>query len=140
MHPTTEEELPICPFSGHTVAVMKEPANVTITANVVIRIEGNVPWQWRVGSGGNYVAMCEPLKITLQAPSWIELMEDISSSLDALLKDLLESRELDAFMQEHGWNLLAPIPDRANGMRFDVPFSILPVAAMEANGSQRVLH
>ena len=106
---------------------MKEPANVTVTASVTVRIEGNVPWQWRVGSGGNYVAICDPLKITLQAPSWIELMEDISSSLDA-------------FMREHGWNLLAPIPARPKGMRFDVPFSILPVAAMEANDSQRLLH
>jgi hypothetical protein len=119
---------------------MKEPANITVTANVIVRIEGNVAWQWRVGSGGNYVAMCDPLKITLQASSWIELMEDISSSLDTLLKDLLESNELDAFMREHGWNLLAPIPARPKGMRFDVPFSILPVAAMEANGSQKVFH
>jgi hypothetical protein len=120
---------------------MKEPANVAITSNVVVRIQGNVQWQWRVGSGGNYVAMCDPLKITLQATSWIELMEDISSSLDALLKDLLESNEFDAFMREQGWHLLAPIPARPKGMRFDVPFSILPIAAaMEANGSQRVLH
>jgi hypothetical protein len=119
---------------------MKDPANIVVSANLIVRINGNVQWQWRVGAGGNYVAMCDPLKITLQAASWIELMEDISSSLDALLRDLLESQELDAFMREQGWSLVAPIPARPKGVRFDVPFSILPIAAAGANGSQRVLH
>lgn len=125
---------------AYCFAAMKDPANIAVPANlIVIRVTANVQWQWRVSSGGNYVAMCDPLKITLQAASWIELMEDISSSLDALLKDLLESQELDAFMREQGWSSLAPIPARPKGMRFDVPFSILPIAAVGANGSQRVL-
>ena len=118
---------------------MKEPANAA-SPGVTIRIIGNVQWQWRIGSGGNYVAVCDPLEITLQATSWIELMEDISSGLDALMKDLLQSQELDSFMQEQGWTSLAPIPARRKGMRFDVPFSILPISAAGANGSQRLLH
>jgi len=95
---------------------------------------------WRRGSGGNYVAVCDPLKITLQAPSYSELMGDIADSLDALLKDLLESHEFDQFLQDHGWNLVAPIPARPEDMRFDVPFTVTPIAMAGTNGSQRHLH
>jgi predicted RNase H-like HicB family nuclease len=116
---------------------MDDPANLTFSSSVLVRIEANVPWMWRKGSGGNYVAVCDPLKITLQAQSYSELMDDIADSLDALLKDLMESDELEQFMQEHGWRLVAPIPPRPKDMRFDVPFSIMPVAMAGANGPQR---
>lgn len=116
---------------------MKEPANVPAHNTAIIRIDGNVPWQWRVASGGNYVAVCDPLKITLQAPSWGELMEDISSALDALLKDLVECDEFDQFMQEHGWKSLTTVQGHARDMRFEVPFSILPFTTTGTNGSQR---
>ena len=117
---------------------MDGPANL-MSPVVLVRIEGNVPWSWRRGVGGNYVAVCEPLRITLQARSYSELMEDISNSLDALLKELMESRDFDRFMQDHGWSMTASIPARPQDMRFDVPFSIVPVTA-GTNGSQRSLH
>jgi hypothetical protein len=119
---------------------MKEPANLVIPTPAVIRIEGNVQWQWRVASGGNYVAMCDPLRITLQAASWSELMEEISTTLDALLKDLVETNEFDQFMQEHGWRSVETIQGHSRDMRFEVPFSILPCAMTGTNGSARSLH
>jgi predicted RNase H-like HicB family nuclease len=118
---------------------MDGPANLTFPPAVLVRIEANVQWMWRKGTGGNYVAVCDPLKITLQAPSYSELMEDIAESLDALLKDLMESDELEQFMQDHGWSMVAPVSARPQDMRFDVPFSIMPVAA-GTNGSQRILY
>jgi hypothetical protein len=118
---------------------MDGPANSAYPPALLVRIEGNVPWMWRKASGGNYVAICEPLKITLQARSYCELMEDISNSLDALLKELVETHDFDRFMQDQGWHLAAPLPPRPKDMRFDVPFSIMPVAA-GTNGSQRHLH
>jgi hypothetical protein len=120
---------------------MDGPANLTYSSSVVlVHIEGNVPWQWRKGAGGNYVAICDPLKITLQACSYQELMEDIAVSLDALLKDLIESNEFDQFMRDQGWRLLAPIPARPKDVKFDVPFSIVPLAMAGADGPQRVFH
>lgn len=135
----TEESLLARLLRGIMFTAMDGPANLTFSRPVLVRIEGNVPWMWRKGSGGNYVAVCEPLKITLQARSYSELMEDISNSLDALLKELMESHDFDRFMRDQGWNLVAPIPARPKGMRFDVPFSIMPIAA-GTNGSQRSIH
>jgi len=120
---------------------MDGPANLTLSPSaVLIHVEGNVPWRWRKGSGGNYVAICDALRITLQARSYQELMDDIADSLDALLKDLLESNEFDQFMHDQGWRLLAPIPARPKDVKFDVPFSIVPLAMVGADDSQRVFH
>lgn len=118
---------------------MDGSANLTFSPVALVRIEGNVPWMWRKGNGGNYVAVCEPLRITLQARSYSELMEDISNSLDALLKELMESHDFERFMRDQGWTLVAPIPSRPGDVRFDVPFSIMPITA-GTNGSQRSLH
>lgn len=125
---------------GILCTVMDGPANLTLRPAVLVRIEANVPWQWRVGSGGNYVAICDPLKITLQAQTYSELMEDIGNTLDALLKDLMESHEFDKFMRDHGWIMATPLPQRPKDMRFDVPFSVVPVAMAGTNGSQRSLY
>lgn len=119
---------------------MDDPANLTFPHVVQVRIQANVQWQWRVGAGGNYVAMCDPLKITLQAPSYSELMEDIGNTLDALLKDLMESHELEQFMRDHGWSMTAPLPPRPKDMRFDVPFSVMPLAMAGTNDSPRSVY
>jgi len=109
-------------------------------ANMVttVRINANVQWKWRVGAGGNYVAVCDPLKLTLQASSWNELVEDMGIALNALVLDLIESNEWDEFMREHGWNMVGPMPISPKDARFEVPFSILPlVGAQHEHGSTR---
>lgn len=106
----------------------------------VVRIEANIQWRWRLASGGNYVAVCDPLKITLQAKTWNELVEDMNIALDALVSDLIESHEWDAFMREHGWKMLGQTPSRPKDVRFEIPFSILPFSvAMNEHGSQTSL-
>lgn len=138
-HQTTRERLRARPVKGILTAVMDGSANLTFSSAVLVQIEANVQWIWRKGNGGNYVAICDPLNITLQAASYSELMEDIAHSLDALLKDLMESHELDQFMRDHGWKPVAPIPARPKDMWFDVPFTVMPAMA-GMNGSQRSLH
>lgn len=102
----------------------------------VIRVDANVPWQVLRAKGGDWVGICDPLKLTLQAETWADLMEDIGLTLDALLQDLLQSNELNRFLRDQGWTLVGSLPERAEGIRFDVPF--LP--AMIANGPARELH
>ena len=50
----------------------------------VLHINGNVQWRCLRAKGGNWVAECEPLKLTLQAETWGEMMEDIAYTLDAM--------------------------------------------------------
>ena len=101
-----------------------------------IKVDANVNWQVKQATGGNWVAVCAPLKLTVQGETWAELMEDIGLTLGALMKDLLESNELNQFLHEQGWSLLTPLPNQPDDVQFDVPF--LP--ALIRNGSARHLH
>ena len=103
----------------------------------LLRIDANLQWKCLQGPGGNWVAACEPLKLTVQAETWAELMEDIALTLDAMFRDLLITDELRRFLREHGWTLIGTIPNRPEEARFDVPF--FP-AMMGSHGSQRELH
>jgi predicted RNase H-like HicB family nuclease len=88
----------------------------------MVQINADLRWNVVRGKGGAWVGICEPLKLTVQAQTWAELMEDIGHTLDAILKDLLVSNELSQFLQDHGWKLVGAIPARPEGVRFDVPF------------------
>jgi hypothetical protein len=64
-------------------------------------------------------------------------MEDVAFTLDAILRDLLSSNELERFLQDRGWKISGAIPNRQEDVRFDVPF--LP-AVVGAHASQTELH
>ena len=100
---------------------------------MVIQIQANLNWRYTRARGGNYVAICDPLKLTLQAETFSDLIEDIGISLDALLKDLLSENELDRFLREHGWTALNPIPARPKNVRFDVPFELVRASGQQAS-------
>jgi len=104
---------------------------------IIVRVDGKVPCNILHTKGGNWVAICEPLKLTLQAETWANLMEDIAFTLDAILKDLLSSNELNKFLKDKGWKLIGRIPRHSTDMRFDLPF--IP-AMIDSHGSQRQVH
>jgi predicted RNase H-like HicB family nuclease len=108
----------------------------TLASSVIVRIDAKLACNVRQARGGNWVAICDPLGLTVQSETWTELMEDIGLTIDAMLKDLLNSRELDQFLKERGWKLLNPIPSTPKDLRFDLPF--FPVM-MGSDGPQRSL-
>lgn len=104
---------------------------------MLVRVETLLEWKVLQGKGGNWVAVCNPLKLTVQGETWAELMEDIGHTLNAVLTDLLSTNELPRFLQDHGWQIaggVVPQPARSEDVRFDVPF--IP-AMMGANDPQR---
>jgi hypothetical protein len=76
------------------------------------------------------------LKLTLQAHTWAELMEDTSDVLNSVFVDLLNSKELNTFLQSHGWTMVSQIPEHVEDVRFDVPFFFVPEMA-NSHGSQK---
>jgi hypothetical protein len=103
---------------------------------MIIRVQANVPWQVSPTSNA-WIGTCEPLKLTVEADTWGELMETIAETLDAVLSDLMTSNELPLFLQTHGWALVTPLPAKREDVKFDVPF--IP-AMMGANGPQGNVH
>jgi|ERR1019366_2082370 hypothetical protein len=93
----------------------------------LVAIQANVQWKaFRDNATKAWVAVCEPLKITVEADSWSALHETISDSLDLLFRDLIKSGELDGFLKEMGWRLLTPLPAKPQNARFDVPYRLVP--------------
>jgi predicted RNase H-like HicB family nuclease len=89
----------------------------------VVRVDGQVGWHC-VRGNENWVAVCDALKLTVQAETWGDLMEDIGDTLDAVLKDLASSNELPQFLTSNGWHLATPLPAQLNSVqRFDLPFT-----------------
>ena len=107
------------------------------TTSAIVRVDTKLRWQCVRAAGGNWIGICDPLRLTVQAATWAELMEDIGHTLDVMLRDLLSSRELEKFLRDHGWNLLGPIPAHSGkDIRFDVPF--IP-ALMTKHGPQGIV-
>lgn len=96
----------------------------------LIHIDAAIPWDCRKASGGDWIADCEPLGLTVQSSRYSELAEDIGDALDLLFRELLRSDELDAFLASHGWTrVMAPLPRDFADAFFDVPFELLVAGA-----------
>jgi hypothetical protein len=88
----------------------------------VVEIKANLVWRCVRGRGGNWVAVCDPVALTVQSDTWAHLMEDIAETLNAMFTDLLRSGELEQFLRDRGWRAAGPIPTRKRDIWFDVPF------------------
>lgn len=78
---------------------------------MVVKIQGKVEFRCSRGQGGHWVAVCDPLAHTFQSETWATLMDDIAQTLNATLKDLLESRELGRFLRDRGWQPIGGLWD-----------------------------
>ena len=94
----------------------------------VVKVEANAEWKCVRAKGGNWVAVCDPLGLTIQSETWATLMEDIAQALNAMFIDLLESNELERFLRDHGWRSIGLMPEKAADVWFDVPFVSRPIA------------
>lgn len=69
-----------------------------------IGIRAEIPWvAARDPYSLRWVAVCEPLSLTVEVESESELVPVIRESMELLFTDLLESGELDQFLADRGW-------------------------------------
>jgi hypothetical protein len=61
-----------------------------------------------------------------------ELYASINDSFQLLLRDLMESGELDAFLRNHGWRLGSQLIRPQGEVEFDVPFELLVRAGRDS--------
>lgn len=100
----------------------------------VVRVRSDVEWAVVEGTSGYWIGICEPLQLTVQSETYAHLMEDIGLTMDALLKDLIETNELDQFLLSHGWTLQGSYE---NADHFDIPFH---TTRKSSYGSASTLH
>lgn len=90
-----------------------------------VQVEGNLQWSYRKTAEGPFLAVCDALKITLEADTWSHLLEDMALAIDAILKEMFATNEFDHFLRDHGWNVVGPLPNQMTDVEFEVPFEII---------------
>ncbi len=102
----------------------------------VVRFGLDTQVEWRVfrSANENWIAICDPLGLTLEGETWQELTANIGEGLQLLFQDLLETGELAHFLRRHGWTPTVPLqrldPARTS---FDVPWT----TRFERHGARR---
>ena len=58
----------------------------------LVRVDANLPLQcFQSKETGNWIGICEPMKITVQSDTWAHLMEDVDLAVNAMFQDLSAS-------------------------------------------------
>ena len=91
----------------------------------VLHIQAKIQWKaFRDPSSKIWVAVCQPLKLTVQGETWGALMECINDTLNLLFNALMESGDFEKFLRKHGWKKLNELPPKSSRVKFDVPFDV----------------
>ena len=89
-----------------------------------IQVGGQIEWKVAKSNSGVWIAVCDPLGLTMEGDSLDDLYENIKDSVQLLMVDLLESGELNAFLQKRGWRLATQVAQKGP-VKFDVPIGLL---------------
>ena len=91
----------------------------------IIRIETRAQLVWSTYRDRNnwWIAVCDPIGLTVQGETWGELVEGIHQSMHLMLKALHERGELEAFLRQRGWSAITSGPQPRKDVRFDIPFT-----------------
>jgi len=110
------------------------------STRVIIQVNGKVQWQFRQLASGEFIAHCQPLKITLESGNWSELLEDMTLAMDGVLKEMASTNELDRFLHDHGWTLMQQVPVHVSNVQFQIPFELLAQNTKHGRHSKASLH
>ena len=88
----------------------------------VVEINGKLPWKCFRSKTGSWIAVCDLLKVTIEADTWALLMQDIGESVNTIFKDLFESDQLDHFLRVQEWQSAGTLPSSPGHIYFDIPF------------------
>lgn len=98
----------------------------------LVHVEANISFRAYRNQDGVWVAVSDPLGLTVEADSWGELFHGINETMNLMLRDLLSRGKLPSFLRARGWTLLQPRSVKPTSrVRFEVPFGVIPVAQNE---------
>lgn len=92
---------------------------------VNVQVNSKVAWQVGQTDAGHWLAVCAPLRLTMEGDTVEDLMENTGHAVALLLADLLESGELDAFLRKQGWQATVPQHVPLPDVQFHAPIPLL---------------
>ena len=91
----------------------------------IVRLKAALTWTIFQDRKSKYwVGCCPALKISSQGKTISDLHENIEDALDAMMRDLVERRELELFLKQHKWKLEGGMPADPSKARFEIPYNI----------------
>jgi hypothetical protein len=96
------------------------------TTTVRVQINGQLLWIVERGNSGHWIAVCDPMNLSLEATSLDELYSVINEGIQLLMLDLIRDNEFDQFLRERGWDAQGvpkgPVED---GINIQIPWDML---------------
>lgn len=95
-------------------------------STIKIQIHANLEWQLERTRRGRFLAVCQPLALTLEADSQEEALSLINEGLHYFFLDHLAEGTLARFLMNKGWQASAlPVAyTPGDVVTFEVPFSL----------------
>lgn len=93
----------------------------------IVKIEVSSQVQWQVGraASGRFIAVCDPLGLTMEGAGLDDLAANITDAVQLLMVDLLSSGDLESFLRNRGWHATGLPKQDADEVEFDVPIPLL---------------
>ncbi len=87
--------------------------------------QAKVSWRARRTPKGHWVAVCDSLRLTVEADTWDELNASINEALQLLMIDLIEGGDVMPFLRQQGWTPTTALPKKAGSRtKFDIPWTV----------------
>lgn len=102
-----------------------------------VQIDSDLQWavaQLDEDQEYRWIGICEALRLTVEAPSFPELMGEIGEVLNAVFVDLYEEGRFHSFLTRHGWTVTGGVvPEPERDIQFEVPFYTTRGTASDLN-------
>jgi hypothetical protein len=94
--------------------------------NINIEVKHRLQWLATQTPSGNWIGICEPMNLSMEAKSLDELWNIIPETINLLFQDLLGDNELDSFLKERGWRAASiPAKPALKDVEFNVPWELI---------------
>ncbi|MBI4229892.1 MAG: hypothetical protein HY608_03565 [Planctomycetes bacterium] len=91
-------------------------------AGVLVPVHGRVEWKiFRDPASGDYVGVCDPLKLTASGRTLEAVRKEIVEVLSYFLQDAYQDGDLDEVLRSHGWSIVGLRPTQGTRVRFVPP-------------------
>jgi hypothetical protein len=100
---------------------------------IPITVTSRVPWRAHYSpSSHRWIGICDPMNLTMEADSLDELHSVINEAIQLMFRDLLEDKELDAYLTGMGWTA-GPLPlnQPPEVIEFDLPWELIAEGARD---------
>lgn len=106
---------------------------------VILEVQAKLRWVFfRDAESKNWIAVCDPLQVTVEAGTHSDLVAQIECGIDLLFRDLMNRGRLESFLHHRGWSISGEMNRSGGDVHFDVPIEL--ISESSRRDTQRAHH